>query len=164
LEPLGGRTVADLPSEGVVVLASGTLWQVPWELMMLGPFTSCGLLDGEFIRHVTVPAMVASAVRQSACPGGVLAPSDYPKLPVFAADMRVVDAALLVVETGWDLAVVMDREPRVITARTVYRALVGTGARTSRPSVCSPIDESGQRRERREVDLVGLGVMHGADL
>lgn len=124
-------TVASLPSEDVVVLASGTLWQVPWELMMLGPFASCGLRGGEGIRHVTVPAMVASAVRHRSSPDAVLAAFDYPKLPVFAGEMPLLDAAVLVVESGWDLAVVMDREPRLITARSVYRALVGSGAVTS---------------------------------
>lgn len=123
---LGPTTVGGLPAEDVVVLASGTLWQVPWELMMLGPFVSCGLLDGEIIRHVTVPAMVASAVRHRSGPDDVLAAGDYPKLPVFAGAMPLIDAAVLVVETGWDLAVVMDREPRLITARSVYRALVGS--------------------------------------
>ena len=33
-------------------------------------------------------------------------------------------AAALVASTGWALAVVMDHEPRVITARAVFRALV----------------------------------------
>ncbi len=126
--------MAALPSEDVVVLASGTLWHVPWELMMIGPFVSCGLLDGEVIRHVTVPAMVASAVRSCSGPDAVLAPDDYPVLPVFDAEMRLSDAALSVIETGWDLAVVMDREPRLITARGVYRALVTAGAAKSLPA------------------------------
>jgi hypothetical protein len=125
-------TVATLPSEDIVVLASGTLWRVAWELMTFGPFASCGLLDGELIRHVTVPAMVASAVRRSSNTEGVLLAIDYPPLPVFAAEMRLIDAAVLVVETEWDLAVVMDREPRVITARSVYRALIGTDRATSK--------------------------------
>jgi len=131
---LGPMTVGGLPAEDVVVLASGTLWQVPWELMMLGPFVSCGLLDGEAIRHVTVPAMVASAVRHCSSPDAVLAACDYPKLPVFAGEMPLLDAAVLVVETGWDLAVVMDREPRLITARSVYRAMVGAGTMPSVPA------------------------------
>ena len=117
-------TVAALLSEDMVVLASGTPWHVPWELMMLGPFVGCGLLDGEVIRHVTVPAMVASAVRRCSTPDAALEPDDYSLLPVFAADMSVFDAAVLVVETGWSLAVVIDREPRLITARSVYRSLV----------------------------------------
>jgi hypothetical protein len=48
--------------------------------------------------------------------------------------MPLLDAAVLVVETGWDLAVVMDREPRLITARSVYRALVGSGVAPSVPA------------------------------
>ena len=124
-------TVAGLPSEDIVVLASGTLWQVPWELMMLGPFVSCGLLDGTMIRHVTVPAMVASAVRQGSTPDNVLLPCDYKPMPVFAAEMPLLDAAVLVAEAGWELAVVMAGEPRVITARSVYRALVGSNSLTA---------------------------------
>jgi len=117
-------TVADLPSEDIEILAPGTSWQVPWELMMLGPFASCALLDGARIRHITIPAMVASAVRRGSGPDAVLTPCDYPTLPVLAAGMQLFDAALSAMESGWDLAAVTDREPRVITARSVYRALV----------------------------------------
>ncbi len=127
-------TVAGLPSEDIVVLASGTLWHVPWELMMLGPFASCGLLDGTMIRHVTVPAMVASALRQGSTPDDELAPCDFTPLPVFAAEMPLLEAAVLVAEAGWELAVVMDGEPRVITARSVFRALVGTGTLSVAPA------------------------------
>jgi hypothetical protein len=129
----GSATVAGLPAEDIVVLAAGTSWQVPWELMMLGPFASCGLIDGTVIRHVTVPMMVASAVRRCSAPHASLTACDYPPMPVFAAEMPLLDAAVLVGETGWDLAVVMAREPRVITARSVYRALVGSVV----PSVAS---------------------------
>jgi hypothetical protein len=130
----GSPTVAGLPSEDIVVLAAGTSWRVPWELMMLGPFASCGLIDGTVIRHVTVPTMVASAARRCSPPDTVLRACDYPSMPLFAAEMPLLDAAVLVVETGWDLAVVMAREPRVITARSVYRALVGSVA----PSMAPP--------------------------
>ena len=130
-------TVAGLPSEDIVVLAAGTLWQVPWELMMLGPFVSCGLLDGTLIRHVTVPAMVASALRQGSAPDDVLLPCDYTPMPVFAAEMPLLDAAALVAEAGWELAVVMSCEPRVITARSVYRALVGSAALCTAPASTS---------------------------
>jgi len=122
-----GITVADLPGEDIVVLASDTCWQLPWELMMLGPFLSCGLVDTTVIRHLTVPSMVASAVRRRSTPDARLVAEDYPALPVFAADMPLLDAAVLVAETGWDLAVVMLAEPRVITARNVYRALGRAG-------------------------------------
>jgi hypothetical protein len=84
------------------------------------------LLDGAVVRHVTVPAMVASAVLRSSTLDTPLAASDYSSMPVFAAEMPLLDAAVLVAETGWDLAVVMAREPRVITARSVYRALLGS--------------------------------------
>lgn len=119
-----GLTVGGLAAEDIVILSSTTAWQVPWELMMLGPFVSCGLLDGEQIRHVTVPAMVASALRRGSTPDATLVPTDYRRLPVFAPEMPLLDAAALVAETEWDLAVVMAPEPRVVTARSVYRALL----------------------------------------
>ncbi|MEI7546899.1 MAG: hypothetical protein WCK21_02405 [Actinomycetota bacterium] len=129
------RTIAGLPSEDIVVLQSGTPWQVAWELQMLGPFASCGLLDGESIRHVTVPAMVSSAVTRSLRPQAALVPSDYARVPVFAAEMTLFDAASLVASTGWELAVVMDHEPRVITARSVFRALIeASPAHTGTPA------------------------------
>jgi hypothetical protein len=133
-------TVALLPAEDIVILAPDTVWQVPWELMMLGPFASCGLVDGEQIRHVTVSLMMASAVRHGTTPDAVLVPSDYPQLPVFASAMTVFEAAVAVVETGWELAVVMDRDPRVITARSVYCSLVSPkmiSASTISPKLCT---------------------------
>jgi hypothetical protein len=128
------NTVASLPSDDIVILASNTLWRVPWELMMLGPFTSCGLCDGDLIRHVTVPAMVASAVRRRTTPHDVLVPCDYPLLSVMASQMPLLEAAVLVVETGWEVAVIIDHEPRVITARAVYRALVASGELVTTPA------------------------------
>lgn len=125
---MAGLTVGGLAAEDIVILSSTTAWHVPWELMMLGPFVSCGLLDGEQIRHVTVPAMVASAMRRGSSPDSTLVPTDYRRLPVFAAEMPLLDAAVLVAETEWDLAVVMAPEPRVVTARSVYRALLGPSA------------------------------------
>ena len=122
-----GPTVAMLPAEDVVVLQSGTPWRVSWELLMLGPFASCGLLDGTAIRHVTVPRMIRSAITRSTRPQAALVPSDYERLPVFAGGVTVAAAALLVADTGWDLAVVMDTEPRVISARSVFRALTDGG-------------------------------------
>jgi hypothetical protein len=119
-------TVSDLPMEDIAILPPGTVWQVPWELMMLGPFASCGLLDGNVVRYITVPAMVASALRCCFSNDAALVPADFASLPVFAPDMALLAAAVLVVETGWDLAVVMTHEPQVVTARSVYRALVGT--------------------------------------
>jgi hypothetical protein len=132
-------TVSALPTEDIVVLASGTPWHVPWELMMVGPFVSCGLLDGRLIRHVTVPTMIASAVRQGSAPDAALVPADYRALPVFPAEMPVLDAAASVVESGWDLAIVMADEPRVITARSVYRALVVPPAIRGRMAMVMPM-------------------------
>ena len=124
--------VADLPTEDVVFLAPGTLWQVPWELTMLGPFMSCVLLDGHAFRHVTVPTMMASAVRRTTNPDAALAPSDYPALPVLSAEMSLLDAAVSVLDNGWELAVVTADDVRVITARSVYRALVRSDEVTGR--------------------------------
>lgn len=126
------ETVGHLPTEDVVVLAAGTLWQVPWELTMLGPFASCVLLDGDAVRHVTVPTMMASAVRRATNPSTALAPGDYPELPVLAATMSMLDAAVSVLNTGWELAIVMADDVRVITARSVYRALVRSESVTAR--------------------------------
>jgi hypothetical protein len=120
-------TVGCLPAEDIVVLASRTTWQVPWELMMRGPFAGCGLLDGHTIRHITVPSMIASAARRLPTPGAILEPGDYPVLPVFSSDTSLFAAAVDIMETGWDLAIVLDDEPRAISALSVYRALLAEG-------------------------------------
>ena len=116
-------TLSTLPAEDIVILASDTPWRVAWDLMTLGPFVSCGLLDDTYIRHLTVTSMVASACERRSSPDAAVQPCDHPRLPVFAAEMTLVDAAVRVIETGWELAVVLDREPRVVSARSVYRAL-----------------------------------------
>jgi hypothetical protein len=82
--------------------------------------------------------MVQSAVRCGTAPTAALVPADYVVLPVFAARMKVLDAALLVVDTGWELAVVMDDEPKVITARSVYRAVLGSAADSWLPAGSDP--------------------------
>lgn len=75
---------------------------------MLGPFPSCLLADGDDTRHVTAAAMVRSAAllchRRNHC--------------------TLVEAARLVVETGWEVAIVNDAEARSITSRTVFRVLL----------------------------------------
>jgi hypothetical protein len=134
-------TVGDLAREDIAILATGTLWRVPWELMMLGPFLSCGLLDGVEVRHLTVPTMVASAVRRRLTPETVLAPDDFPRLPIVSPDLLLSGAALSIVEHGWELAVVFDHDPlrnessaSMITARAVYRALVNSSDASSAPT------------------------------
>ena len=134
------KTIARLPAEDIVILAPDTVWQVPWELMMLGPFANCGLIDGDQIRHVTVSLMMASAVRHGTTPDAVLVPSDYPQLPVLSSAMTVFEAAVAVVEDGWELAVVMDQDARVITARSVYCSLVSPkmrGTSAISPQACT---------------------------
>lgn len=47
-----------------------------------------------------------------------------PPLLTFAPDLTLLDAARLMIEPGWDHAVVMDPVPRLITPRSVLRSLV----------------------------------------
>jgi hypothetical protein len=161
-----GATVACLPAEDVVVLSATTTWQVPWELMMRGPFSGCGLLDGSLIRHITVASMIASAVRRQPAPGALLEPEDYPVLPVLSSDMSLLDAAVHVVENGWDIAIVLGDEPRAISALSVYRALMHTsdhrsplGAATGSAGAASPpviiaAETTTAMTERRSVDVL----------
>ncbi len=125
--PSSVATVAMLPAEDVIFLTSGTPWRVAWELMMTGPFPTCALLDGANVRHLTVTSMLVQGVRRRASPDAAVQPDDFPKLPVFAADVTIVDAAARVVQMGWELAVVLDRPPLVIAARSVFRALAAPG-------------------------------------
>lgn len=91
---------------------------------MLGPWVSCVLADGSHMRHVTAAAMVRSAVQRSTRPDEPLHAEDYEVLPVFASGTTLVEAARLVVETGWEMAIVADPEARLITSRTVFRTLL----------------------------------------
>jgi hypothetical protein len=116
--------VRTLPSEDTVALSADTAWRVPWELLMLGPFTSCVLHDGDLMRHVTATSMIRSALRCNSNPASALTPDDYPPLMTLLPDMTVMDAVRSVVDNGWDLAVVMHAEPRLITSRTVIRSLL----------------------------------------
>jgi hypothetical protein len=122
---LGHATLlSHVASEEVVVLAPGTAWQIPWELLMLGPFSECVLDDRGQMRHVTAGALLASAARHSSPPDSPLLAEDYRPLPTFAPDMTLMDAARLIVETGWDHAILTDPQPRMITPRSVLRSLV----------------------------------------
>jgi len=116
--------LAHVPAEDVVALPAGTSWRVPWELLMLGPFLSCVLADGDQMRHVTAAAMVRSAIQRSTQPEEPLHAEDYETLHVFAPETSVVEAARLVVETGWEVAIVSDPEARLITSRAVFRTLL----------------------------------------
>jgi hypothetical protein len=121
-------TLAFIPAEEVVVLAAGTAWQVPWELLMLGPFSDCVLDDGGLMRHVTAGSLLTSATRRQSSPCSPLEADDYRPLLKFAPDMTLLDAARLIVETGWDHAIVMDLHPRLITPHSVLRSIVSQGA------------------------------------
>ena len=124
LDPDPGLCVRALRSEDTVALSADTAWRVPWELLMLGPFTSCVLHDGDLMRHVTATSMIRSALRCGSNPAATLTPDDYPPLVSLAPDMTVIDAVRSVVDDGWELAVVMHAEPRLITSRTVIRSLL----------------------------------------
>lgn len=134
-----------LPSEDTVALAADTAWRVPWELLMLGPFTSCVLFDGNLMRHVTATSLIRSALRCASGPSATLTPDDFPPLLTLLPEMTVINAVRSVVDNGWDLAVVMHTEPRLITARTVIRSLLnysdispGTGASVALGSIALP--------------------------
>ena len=125
-------------SDDVVSLATGTPWQVPWELLMLGPFGSCVLHDNGLFRHVTALAMVRSAMHRLSKPDDPLFPSDYEILPSFSPEVALIDAARSAMETGWNVAVVRARELRMITADAVFRGLVRSEVRSTR-AVFDPI-------------------------
>jgi hypothetical protein len=111
-------------ADDIVVLPADTQWRVPWELLMLGPFASCVLADGNQARHLTAGALMRSASRRSTGPDEILHAADYPPLLVFTPETTLLEAAGLAVEMGWELAVVNDREPRLITTRSVFRSLL----------------------------------------
>ena len=117
-------TLASVPAEDVAALPAGTAWRVPWELLMLGPFQSCILADGNEMRHVTAAALVRSALLHHALPEAPLHAEHYATLRVFSPETTLDEAARLVVESGWEVAIVNDVEARLITARTVFRALL----------------------------------------
>ena len=116
-------------SDDVVSLATGTPWQVPWELLMLGPFGSCVLHDNGLFRHVTALAMARSAMHRLSKPDDPLCPFDYEILPSFSPEVALIDAARSAMESGWNVAVVRARELRMITADEVFRGLVRSEVR-----------------------------------
>jgi hypothetical protein len=113
-------------ADDIVVLPAGTRWRVPWELLMLGPFASCVLADGNQARHLTAGTLMRSASKRASGPDDVLHADDYPPLLVFAPDTTLLEAAGLAVDMGWELAVVNDDEPRLISTRTVFRSLLAS--------------------------------------
>ena len=121
----------DAISDDVVSLTTGTPWQVPWELLMLGPFGSCVLHDNGLFRHVTALAMVRSAMHRLSKPDDPLCPSDYEILPSFSPEAALIDAARSAMKNGWNVAVVRGRELRMITADAVFRGLVRSEARST---------------------------------
>lgn len=118
--------LADVPAADIVVLEPGTAWRIPWESLMMGPFTNCALDTGTDMRLITAGAMVRSAVLRSSGPEALLQPSDYSVVPVFAPDMTLIEAAGLVVESGWEIAVVGSSDHKLLCAQTLLRSLLGT--------------------------------------
>ena len=116
--------LTQVPAEGLVILPLGTAWQVPWELLMLGPFADCVLDDGGQMRHLTAGALLTSAARRTLPPSSPLEAADYPLLMTFESEMTLLDAVRLIIEPGWDYAVVMDPVPRLITPRSVLRSVL----------------------------------------
>lgn len=114
-------------AEELIVLALGTPWQIPWELLMLGPFAECVLDDNGQMRHVTAGALLASAATRSLPPSSPLVAADYPPLVTFPPDLSLMAAVRLIVEPGWERAVVLDPIPRLITPRAVLRSLLEEG-------------------------------------
>ncbi len=118
------RCLAQVGAEELVVLAPGTAWRILWELLMLGPFAECVLDDGGQMRHVTAGALLSSAARRSSPPGAPLEAADYPPLLMFTSEITLVGAARLIIEPGWNHAVVLGPLPRLITPRAVLRSLL----------------------------------------
>ena len=117
-----------LPTEDVVILHADSPWRVPWELLILGPFTRCALEDEGGFRLITTTAMVRSALRASSAPDAPLCPHDYDRLLTIAPDIALLDAARSMVAGGWEMAIVTCIEPRLITSQTVFRSLLHGGA------------------------------------
>jgi hypothetical protein len=134
--------LAHLPAEDVVTLPKGTPWRVPWELLMLGPFQSCVLSDGDAMRHITAAALVRSAVHRSSVPEEPLHADDYSSLLVYPPDTTLVDAARFVVETGWEVAIVGDVDARLLSSRSLFRALLQSAGN----ELSGPIATSGLAR------------------
>lgn len=76
------------------------------------------------MRHVTATAMIRSVLRRSSDEAATLTANDYPPLPTLAPEMTVMEAVRSVVNDGWELAVVLHSDPRLVTSRTVIRSLL----------------------------------------
>jgi hypothetical protein len=111
-------------TDDTVVIPIGSTWRVPWELLMLGPFASCVLADGYQARHVTAGALMRSAAKRSSGPDELLYAEDYEPLPIFGPTTTLFEAAILSIEAGWEFAVVNEPQPRLVTPRSVFWALL----------------------------------------
>jgi hypothetical protein len=56
-----------------------------------------------------------------------LHPEDYALLPVLAPDMTLFAAAQLLVDVGWEFAVVGGVEHRLFTPQSVFRTILRSG-------------------------------------
>ena len=120
---LASVTLADVATDDVVVLPAGTAWQVAWDLMILGPFQECLLKDGRGYRYLTPGEMFRSVLRRRTRDDQPLRPDDFHRLDTLAATLTLGQAAHLLTDKQWDVAVVIGEEPRLLTARTLIRAI-----------------------------------------
>jgi hypothetical protein len=118
--------VLEASGNDVAVVPIGSSWRVPWELLILGPIASCVLADGRGARHITAGALMRSAAKWGSGPDEILHPEDYEPLPIFGPATTLFEAAMLSIEVGWEFAVVNDTEPRLVTPRSIYRALLSS--------------------------------------
>ena len=133
---LAATTLSDVAVEDVAVLPAGTAWQVAWDLMILGPFQECLLKDGRGYRYLTTGEMFRSALRRHTSADQPLRPEDFRRLDALAATLTLRQAALLLAEREWDVAVVIGGEPRVLTARMLMRAIAASGAQCLNDGEC----------------------------
>ena len=68
--------------------------------------------------------MLRSAVRHSWGPNSPLEPGHYELMYTLQSDGTLLDAARSVIDVGWEQAVIDDAAPRLITSRTVLRAML----------------------------------------
>ena len=114
-ELLASATLADVAAEDVVVLTAGTAWQVAWDLMISGPFQECVLKDGRGYRYLTPGELFRGALRRRTRGDQPLRPGDFRRLDTLAATLTLGQAALLLAERQWEVALVISGEPRLLT-------------------------------------------------
>ena len=115
-----------LIGEDTATLDRTTSWRVAWDLLMVGPFTSCLINDRGRIRHVTAVSLARAAAARADALDRPLHLPDFWVLPRFASTTPVPALARSVVEDGWEFVAVGETSPVLVSARTVLRALKRT--------------------------------------